>query len=647
MQKFTFDEFFEVPFMGIGKTKVSEIFIEKRSKGRLKVAGAIVLLISGVIASYSGIFRNDFVNYDDAVYITQNPVVVQGLSWAGFKWAFSTTYASNWHPLSWLSHMLDVQLFGLNPAGHHFTGLLLHIIGVLLLFGLMYHMTGGLWRSALVAALFALHPLHVESVAWAAERKDVLCAAAGFAALWAYAYYTRCPGIKKYLLVVILFALGLMAKPMLVSFPLVLLLLDYWPLERLAINKQCIVNLVAEKVPLLLMAIGSAVITIIAQQTAIGGFNRIDLPTRVANAIVSYCIYMGQIFWPVKLAVIYPYKEHPNPVTVALCAALLIAVTVMVFRAGRRKKYLLTGWLWYLVTLVPVIGIIQVGSQAHADRYTYIPGVGIFMIVSWGLKEIADRVENGKKILVKIASVAVIPVISGIAWKQVGTWKNDFTLFSHAAAVTKDNYIAYNNLGFFFERTGRKSDALTYYLKALDFYPDYTYAHYNLGLLLTDMGRTDEAIVHYQKALELNPDYAKAHNNLGLLLSKMGRTDEALVHYRKAFELNPDHAKAHNDLGALLEMMGRTDEALAHYRKAVELNPDLDEAHNNLGLRMAKMGRTGEALDYFQKALEINPNNGEARYNLSALLEKMGRTDEALDHHRKALEIRRNAIRQP
>ena len=610
-----------------------------RADGKLLIAGIIALLVIGTMATYSGAVKNGFVNYDDAVYVTKNAVVLKGLSADGIRWAFTTTHAGNWHPLTWLSHMVDVQIFGLNPAGHHFTSLLFHLIAVVLLFGFMRLMTGELWPSAFVAALFALHPLHVESVTWVAERKDVLSAVFGFATIGAYAYYTRSPDIKRYGAIMALFGLGLMAKPMLVTLPLALLLFDYWPLERMVVNRQSILKLVAEKVPLLAMSIASAIITIIAQKPAIGGFDRIALPIRMANAITSYCIYLQQLFRPVKLAVIYPYREHPDTFAVAVCALLLIALSITVLKAGRRKKYLVTGWLWYLVTLVPVIGIVQVGSQAHADRYAYLPSIGIFIIVAWGLKAVFDRAGKGAKLLMIIPLAVVIPALCVLTWKQVETWKNDDTLFSHAIAVTKGNYIAYNNLGYFFERTGRRDDALASYQKALDYNPNYASAHCNLGLLLTDMGRTDEAVVHYRKALAIDPDYVKVHNNLGLLLARMGRTDEALIHYQRAFELNPDRAKANNDLGALLEMMGLTDEASDHYRKALELNPDLDEAHNNLGLLLAKAGRNDEALAHFLRALSINPNNSDAHYNISALLEKMGRTDEALDHYRKAIEL--------
>jgi tetratricopeptide (TPR) repeat protein len=609
-----------------------------------KTAGIIVVLAIGAIVSYRGIVNNEFVNYDDAVYITKNAVVLNGLSWDGFTWAFTTTCASNWHPLTWLSHMLDVQLFGLGPAGHHFTNLFLHILATLLLFGFLFYTTGLLWPSAFVAALFALHPLHVESVAWAAERKDVLSAVLGFAAIWSYAYYARCPGIKRYVSVMILFALGLMAKPMLVTLPLVLLLFDYWPLERLAITKRCMVKLVVEKMPLLAMASASAIITLIAQQAAIGGFNRISLPIRMANAIMSYCVYIWQSFLPIKLAVTYPYVLHPNPVIVGVCALLLIIITVTIIGVGRQKKYLLTGWLWYMVTLVPVIGLVQVGSQAHADRYTYIPLIGIFVIVAWGLKAMIDRLDSGKKAVAIIASVAVLPAAGWLTGKQVGYWKNDFTLFSHAAAVTKDNCTAYNNLGYFFERAGRKDDALASYQKALELYPDYAYAHYNLGLLHSDRGRTDEAAAHFHKALECNPDYAKAHFNLGLLLAKTGRTDDALAHYRKAVEIDPDYGDAHYNLALLLTDMRLTDEAVAHYRKALDLDPNRAEAHNNLGVLLSGMGKTDEAFREFRKALEMKPNYGDAHFNLGFLLLDIGRRGEAIDHFQMALAMTPDAI---
>ncbi|MGB7570046.1 MAG: tetratricopeptide repeat protein [Chitinivibrionales bacterium] len=504
---------------------------------RSAIGVALLLAITTAVV-YSGVFSSEFVNYDDDVYVTTNIHLRQGLSWEGVRWAFTTVYASNWHPLTWLSHMLDVQLFGLNPAGHHFTSLLFHVLATLLLFGFLRYATGKIWLSAFVAALFALHPMHVESVAWVAERKDVLSAVFWFAALWAYAFYTRRPGIGRYGTVAVLFALGLMAKPMLVTLPLVLLLLDYWPLERLEMNRRCFVRLVAEKLPLFVLSIASATITIISQREAIAGFNRFNIMTRVSNAVVSYCIYIRQAIWPEELAVFYPYPQHLFPVKTVACALLLIAITAAVVRIGsRRKKYLVMGWFWFLLTLAPVIGIMQIGSQAHADRYTYIPFIGIFIIISWGLETIVDRLETNKKLIAKIVVVALILAMIGITREQVGYWKNGFTLFSHAIAVTKNNYVAYNNLGTFLNRTGQTSDAMAYYQKALSINPAYGDAHYNLAIILRHLGRMDEAIAHYRKALEINPNRLETINNLAVAYLLNNQVTDAMPLLQKALSL--------------------------------------------------------------------------------------------------------------
>jgi hypothetical protein len=490
---------------------------------RTAIGMALLLAVVTVIA-YIGVFRNDFVHYDDDIYVTENSHVRQGLSWDNVGWAFTTIHAYNWHPLTWLSHMLDVQLFGLNPAGHHFTNVFLHVLATLLLFGFLRYATGKIRISAFAAALFALHPAHVESVAWVAERKDVLSAVFWFATMWTYVYYTRRPGAGRYALVLLLFTLGLMAKPMLVTLPVIVLLLDYWPLERLAANGPSLGRLIVEKLPLLLLSAASAIITVIAQHEAIGGFNRFDLATRISNAVVSYCVYIRQAFWPHGLAVFYPYAEHPLPLEAAAGALLLVIITAAVVRAGRQKKYLVTGWLWYIVALLPVIGIVQVGDQAHADRYTYLPFTGIFIVLSWGLKTIADRLHKSKVLLVTAAAGVVLPAMTGTTAKQVGYWKNDLTLFSHAVAVEKNGFMAYNNLGLTLYTTGRMDEACADYLKALEIKPDFAEAHFNLGNLLADRGRTDEAIAHFRRTLEIKPHLAEAHINLGILLEKTGRT---------------------------------------------------------------------------------------------------------------------------
>ena len=517
---------------------------ENAGKQRRNAIGLAFLLAITTAVVYSGVFSSEFVNYDDDVYVTTNIHLRQGLSWEGVKWAFAALYASNWHPLTWLSHMLDVQLFGFNPTGHHLANLLFHILATLLLFGFLRYTTGRLWPGALVATLFALHPANVESVAWVAERKDVLSAMFWFMTMLAYAYYIRRPSAGRYTVVLLLFSLGLMAKPMLVTLPFILMLLDYWPLERLEMNRRCFVRLVAEKLPLLVLSVASATITVISQREAIAGFNRFNIMTRISNAVVSYCVYIKQAVWPEGLAVFYQYPQHSFPVNAVACALLLIAITAAVVRiGGRRKKYLVMGWFWFLLTLAPVIGIVQIGNQAHADRYTYIPFIGIFIIVSWGLKTIVDRLENNKKLIVKIVVVAVILAMIGITREQVGYWKNGFTLFSHAIAVTKNNYVAYNNLGAFLFRTGQMSDAMAYYQKALSINPAYGDAHYNLAIILRHLGRIDEAIAHYRKALEINPNRLETINNLAVAYLLNNQVTDAIPLLQKALSL----AKAAGD----------------------------------------------------------------------------------------------------
>jgi tetratricopeptide (TPR) repeat protein len=521
----------------------------------------LIAVLLSIITSlvYCGVLGEKFLCYDDNDYVTTNIHVQKGLSWTNVTWAFTSTYASNWHPLTWLSHMLDVQLFGLNPAGHHFMNLLFHILATLLLFGFLRYATGKPWISAFVAALFALHPMHVESVAWVAERKDVLSAAFCFATLWAYAYYTRRPGIARYAMVLMLFALGLLAKPMLVSLPLILLLLDYWPLERLTTNIRVIVRLAAEKLPLLMMAAVSSIITIIAQRAAIASPNKIHLATRLSSAIISYCVYIWQAIWPTNLTAFYPYT-HPLPMNVVICSLLLFAITAAVAWKGRRNKYLITGWLWYLVTLIPVIGIVQVGRQAHADRYTYIPYIGLFIMIAWGLDTFANRMQNRKIAPMTTALAIILLAMCCTTWQQVGYWKNDLTLFSHALKVTKDNDVAYNNLGFYYEQLDSTNEAITYYQEALNINP-YGDAHYNLGNMLLQSGRMNEAIDHYQKALEINPNKINALSNLAGAYVQTNQPAKAVPLMQRAIAL----AKAARDESQVNDLTGN----LEHLNRAM------------------------------------------------------------------------------
>ena len=528
----------------IDKQKVTitaEITSNTQKQKRLAIGIALLLAIVTLIV-YNGVFRSDFLNFDDDVYITSNNHVMQGLSWESFKWAFSAKYANNWHPLTWLSHMTDIQLFKLNPAGHHFTNLFFHILATLLLFGFLQYLTGKLWIGGFIAALFALHPLHVESVAWIAERKDVLSAVFWFATLWAYAYYAKRPNIGRYMTVLILFGLGLLCKPMLVTLPFILLLLDYWPLERL-INKRTFGRLLAEKLPMLLMSITSAIITIIAQQEAVAGLNKLNLVTRMSNAIVSYCLYLRQVFWPAQLAVYYPFVQNRPLIILAACVMLLIMITLTVLWIGRRNKYFIVGWLWYIVTLIPVVGIVQVGGQGHADRYTYIPLIGIFIMVAWGLSFAADNLHNSKKVLLQIPLLFVLIALSLKTWEQVGYWKNGVTLYRHAIEVTKKNDLAYNNLGFLLSLTSQTNEAFDMFRKAVDINPNFGDAEYNLANTFMHFGRTDEAVIHFRKALDINPNDTKSINNLCEVYYLINRPADAVPLMQKALTL----AKAAGD----------------------------------------------------------------------------------------------------
>jgi hypothetical protein len=520
-----------------------------REKRRTVYIAFVLTIITAVV--YSGVFKNDFINFDDNVYVTSNTHIQQGLSWEGVMWAFTTIYGSNWHPLTWISHMLDIQFFGLNPAGHHLTNLIFHILATLLLFGFLRYATGKVWVSSLVAALFALHPVHVESVAWVAERKDVLSAIFWFLTLWAYVYYTRSPNKRKYALVLILFAFGLLAKPMLVSLPFILLLLDYWPLERMTLNRQAVGLLLLEKIPLLIMAVASSIITVIAQQEAISGFNRIDFKIRLSNAILSYCIYLSQAFWPTGLAVFYPYT-NPHLMNTLGGAFFLVVVTVVVLWKGRQSKFLITGWFWFIIALIPVIGIVQVGGQAHADRYTYLPFIGIFIIFIWGFNEISEKILIRNKMVMKIVIAILFLVLSVKTWVQVGNWKNSLTLFYHAIDVTKGNDLAYMNLGLTTESMGRPLEAIDYYQKAIDIDPNYGDAHYNLATTLMHLGRTDEAIAHFKKALDIDPNKIITLDNLAAAYFQKNQVSNAIPLVQKALAL----AKSTGDETKMKELSG-------------------------------------------------------------------------------------------
>ena len=631
---------------------------------------AVCLALAAItFAVFGQTLTHEFVNLDDDLYVYENPMVARGLSMKGLAWVFTHADCELYHPLTMLSLMGDYQLHGLHAGGYHLTNVLLHTASVILLFLILRQMTGALWRSAFVAAVFAIHPLRVESVAWVAERKDVLSGFFFMVTLGAYAHYVRNPkSPARYLMVAVAFVLALLSKPTVVTLPFVLLLLDYWPLHRFEPRK--LLGLILEKIPLLALAAGACAMTVLAAGKEITSRGAIPMPLRIGNALVSYAVYLRQVVWPGGLAVFYPQLEKGYPVwTIAFSFLLLALITGGVLAFGRKRRWLLTGWFWYLGMLTPMIGIVQVEEFMHADRYTYLPQIGIYIGAAWLVAEY--RVS---RVAFEGLMAGVLAVLMVCAWRQTGYWKNSEILWTHTLACTTGNYIAHNNLGDALDQKGRVDDAIpqfqnalqinpdfveahnnlgaalfqkgkvdeaiVHYQEALKIKPDDAKAHDNLGIALFQKGRVDEAITHYQNALQINPGYAKAHYNLGIALFQKGRVDEAITHFQRALEINPDDAKAHNDLGTVLQQKGRVDEAITQYEEALKIKPDFAEAHNNLGSALRQKGRVDEAITHYQIALQINPGYAEAHNNLGATLRQKGRVDEAISHYREALNIK-------
>ena len=598
-------------------------------------------LVGVAIAVYLPVVHNDFVYYDDPKYVTENAVVLRGLTWPGIRWAFTTGTDANWFPLTWMTHMLDVQLYGAHAGGHHVTNLVLHVISTLLLFGVLYRMTGAMGRSGFVAGLFALHPLHVESVAWVAERKDVLSTLFWMLTLWAYVWYVRKPQLKRMLLVLLTFALGLMSKPMLVTLPFVLLLLDAWPLNRL--RERSIRQLAIEKIPMFALAIASSIVTFIVQRKggAVGGLEAYPLVLRMGNALMSYVGYIGKMFWPARLAAFYPYPETLSTGAVLGAAVILAAISFLAIRSARSRPYLIVGWLWYLGTLVPVIGLIQVGNQAMADRYTYVPLIGLFIIIVWGVYDLLGQ-WTLRRIVLPVTGALVLASCAIIARAQVQYWKNSSALWTRALDVTDDNYVAHNNLGLALAGQGKIDEAIEHYNEALRLRPNYATARTNLGAALAKQGKSADAISNYTQVLKTKPDLPEAHVDLGAALASQGKVDDAIAQYNEALRLRPDYAEAHANLGLVLASQGKVDEAISHYTQALRLKPGFVEVHNNLGYVLATRGQWDDAIRQYNEAIRLKPDFELARMNLAVALANQGKTKESLSAFMEVLRINPN-----
>lgn len=584
---------------------------------RKTIIGLLLVLLT--FSVYYRLSGYEFVNYDDDLYVTANAQVQNGLTLKNVLWAFSTMDIGNWHPLTWISHQLDVQLWGMDSGGHHLTSVLFHIANSLILFLALNQMTGGLWRSAAVAALFALHPINVESAAWVAERKNVLSTFFWILTMWSYSRYAENPARGKYLAVLLFFMLGLMAKPMLVTLPFVLLLLDYWPLKRFqfetalvppplnshpdiqttgtvdllqpsipslpdaASRNISILFLVGEKIPLFVLAATSCWVSFLAQEGAgaVRSMEAIPLTSRVANALVSYVAYIGKMIFPFKLAVFYPYPAAIPGWKIAGAGALLILLFGWAWKLRMQYPYILVGCLWYMGTLVPVIGFVQVGSQAMADRYAYVPLIGLFIAIIWGASEIAKNHLILKKTL-PVAAILVLGILCTTTGFQLGYWKNSVELFRHTLEKTVDNAVAHNNLGNALAAIGQNDEAYNHYAQALQTRPNCADAHYNAGRILTEWGQLDKAIEHYRAAIKSNPSLKKAYYNLGTVWAQKGLDAEAIRHFETALQLDPDYAEAHNNLGVVLIRQGRFKKAIFHFSRAIEHNSSYPAARQNL-----------------------------------------------------------------
>jgi tetratricopeptide (TPR) repeat protein len=615
-------------------------------------------LALGTFLVYWPVCGFEFIVYDDLEYVVENSHINRGLCWAGVGWAFTHLHGGNWHPLTTLMHMAEVQLFGLDPAGHHLVNAAIHAANTVLVFLLLGGLTGSLGRSAVIAALFGWHPLRVESVAWVSELKDVLSTLFALLVIGAYGRYVTQGSRKHYRLALALFALGLMAKPMLVTLPFGLLLLDAWPLHRFALGPgdsgekvfsarwirnmaRSIWPFVMEKLPFFGLSLLASAVTFVAQRGvgAMAPVNELALAQRLANALVSYISYLGKTFWPVDLAAFYPLSGTTSFGYAALAALTLVGISFLACRWAARRPYVLVGWLWFVGTLVPVIGLVQVGSQAMADRYTYIPHLGLLAALVWTAADATGR-ERGPLVVQSMLACAVLAVCLALTRTQLGFWHDSRMLFEQAIAVTENNAVAHVNLGFAAFQEGRMREVLDHYAKAVRINPNMADQAQALALRLADLGRTQEAIAFYTLILRANADHIPARYGLANALVKLGRFDDAIGHYRAALKLDPRRAEVHNNLGFALAAQQRFKEAIEHYEKALQLRPQFADAHNNMAVALEHLERYDEAARFYRQALAANPKLAEAHINLGFILARQNQIDEARPHFEAGIKLK-------
>jgi len=599
-----------------------------------------LFLVIAILVVYCQVRNHTFINLDDGSYILNNPHIRDGLNLEGIAWAFSFPGFDYWHPLTWLSHMLDCHLYGLKAGMHHQISVILHILNSVLLFLVFKKMTGAIWRSALVAGLFALHPMNVESVAWLAERKNVLSTFFWLLTMLTYIYYSKGPSVPRYLVILFVYTLGLMSKPMLVTLPFVLLLLDYWPLCRINLahsgsnnqktpksnntdfQRSLTLHLVLEKIPLIILSVVGIFLSSLAVQRLgiVISTASVPMKLRIKNALVSYVSYIIKMIWPHNLAVYYPYPQTLPLWQVTGAVLLLICISFLVFREIKSKPYLAVGWLWYIGTLLPVIGLVQAGLwPAIADRFAYVPFIGLFAIIAWGVPDLVVR-WHYRKIKLATIAVAFFAVLMATSCLQVGYWKNSITLFKHTLDVTYNNHIAHHKIGEALKLQNKTVAAAKHYSEALRIKPDFFATHLNLGIILRDEGKLNEAIYYFTRALRLKPDRAEPYYELGITLEKQGSFDAAIRHYLEALLIKPEFAKAHNNLGIILARQKKDKEAILHFYEAIRIDPDYADVYCNLGIIYANQRNIQKAILHYKKALYLNPNMAHALYNLSWIL---------------------------
>jgi tetratricopeptide (TPR) repeat protein len=612
------------------------------------ILGLCLLLIAGVAAVYVRVVGFGFVDYDDPFYVTRNPQVLAGLTLGGVKWAFTTMHAGNWIPLVWLSLMADRSIFGIGAGGFHLVNVVLHIANTVLLFWVLKRCSKSLWPSFFVAALFGLHPLHVESVAWVTERKDVLSMLFWMLTMLSYVRYVERRTAWRYITVCVTFALGLMAKSMLVTLPLVLLLMDYWPLKRLwpedKKNGFAVGHLLLEKLPLAVMSVLACAVTVIAQKSggSVAKISVVPLDQRIGNALVSYCQYLVKTFWPVDLAVYYPHPiKSLAGWEVAAAFAVLLAITIVVILLHRR--YLLVGWFWYLGTLVPVIGFVQVGAQAMADRYTYIPLTGIFIMLTWFAGDIVAQ-RRSRQAIAGVIGAAILGVLGVMTFVQVGYWRDTMSLFTHCAAVTPDNVVVREYLGIGFAGKGNAEAALREFKEALRFEPTDIRTFYNVGNMLVLLGRTDEAIEYYNRVLEAKPGDADTCISLASARIIKGETGLALDSYREGLKYHPGNTVLRGELALALLQLNRLDEGITELEQLVKIKAD-STTYCNLGIAWAQKGRFGRAIEYYEKSIQLKPDNAKAHYNLGNAYFAQNMPEKAIAEYRAAIRVMPDYVR--